>query len=86
VPDAERQAVNDIAVAVRAGNLAQAEWEGERRSLDGRRLHLRFRAWQVEWVQVLSVAADLRPARRTTAMRRWQSDRRSFELNEGMFS
>ena len=31
------------------GSLTQAEWSGERRSLDGRRLHLRFRAWEVEW-------------------------------------
>lgn len=49
VPDAERKAVNEIACAVRDGTLTQAEWGGERRSLDGRRLHLRFRAWQVEW-------------------------------------
>lgn len=49
VPESDRSMADAIAQRVLGGQLTQAEWEGERRSLDGRRLHLRFRAWQVEW-------------------------------------
>lgn len=49
VPDGERPGARDLAQRVLDGELPQAEWGGERVSLDGRRLHLRFRAWQVEW-------------------------------------
>lgn len=49
VPEAERQGAEVIARRVLDGQLKQAEWHGERCSLDGRRLHLRFKAWQVEW-------------------------------------
>jgi diguanylate cyclase (GGDEF)-like protein/PAS domain S-box-containing protein len=49
VPEADRAAADAIATRVLDGSLTQAEWTGERRALDGRRLHLRFRAWQVEW-------------------------------------
>ncbi len=49
VPDGEREGADAIARRVLDGQLTQAEWGGERLSLDGRRLHLRFRAWQVEW-------------------------------------
>ena len=49
VPESDRAAADAIALRVLDGSLTQAEWTGERRSLDGRRLHLRFRAWQVEW-------------------------------------
>jgi diguanylate cyclase (GGDEF)-like protein/PAS domain S-box-containing protein len=49
VPESERQAAEAIARRIVDGSLTQAEWSGERRSLDGRRLHLRFRAWEVEW-------------------------------------
>lgn len=49
VPETERQGAELIARRVLDGQLQQAEWHGERISLDGRRLHLRFKAWQVEW-------------------------------------
>lgn len=49
VPESDQASASAIAQRVLNGQLTQAEWEGERRSLDGRPLHLRFRAWQVEW-------------------------------------
>jgi len=32
-----------------SGEIAQDHWEGERIAFDGRKLHLRFSAWRVEW-------------------------------------
>ena len=32
-----------------SGELVEDHWEGERRAFDGRRLHLRFSAWKVDW-------------------------------------
>ncbi|MBH1987121.1 MAG: GGDEF domain-containing protein [Burkholderiales bacterium] len=49
VPDAERDHAESMALAVVRGQRPQAEWEGERLSLDGRRLDLRFKAWPVDW-------------------------------------
>ena len=49
VPDAEREHAEAMALAVVRGQVPQAEWEGERLSLDGRRLDLRFKAWPVDW-------------------------------------
>jgi diguanylate cyclase (GGDEF)-like protein len=49
VPVDERTSATEIARQVVRGELDQAEWGGERLSLDGRNLHLRFKAWQVDW-------------------------------------
>ena len=49
VPPGDREAATDMATQVIRGQLEQAEWGGERLSLDGRRLHLRYKAWQVDW-------------------------------------
>ncbi|WP_374258369.1 putative bifunctional diguanylate cyclase/phosphodiesterase [Aquabacterium sp.] len=46
---AERVYVRKLLTQLRNGSLAQAEWEGERRALDGQPLYLRFKAWPVEW-------------------------------------
>ncbi len=49
VPAAEREAVAARSRRILQGEVDQLSWEGERTSLDGRRLHLRFSAWRVEW-------------------------------------
>lgn len=49
VPDGDRDEAVDMASKVIRGLLTQAEWGGDRLSLDGRRLHLRYKAWQVDW-------------------------------------
>jgi PAS domain S-box-containing protein len=49
VPEAERHLAMDMTLGVVNGSQALAEWSGERLSLDGRHLHLHFRAWLVEW-------------------------------------
>jgi diguanylate cyclase (GGDEF)-like protein len=49
VPSGERELATAQALAVMRGQMEQAEWSGERRALDGRHLHLRFKAWQVDW-------------------------------------
>jgi diguanylate cyclase (GGDEF)-like protein/PAS domain S-box-containing protein len=49
VPATDREAATDMATQVIRGQMEQAEWGGERLSLDGRRLHLRYKAWQVDW-------------------------------------
>jgi diguanylate cyclase (GGDEF)-like protein/PAS domain S-box-containing protein len=49
VPPADRESATEMASRVIKGKLEQAEWGGERLSLDGRRLHLRYKAWQVDW-------------------------------------
>lgn len=49
VPEADRAAVVDRTRRIMMGQVPQESWEGERVSLDGRRLQLRFSAWQVDW-------------------------------------
>lgn len=49
VPEADRAAVVERTRRIMAGQVAQESWEGERVSMDGRRLQLRFSAWQVDW-------------------------------------
>lgn len=49
VPEADRAAVVERTRRIMAGQVAQESWEGERVSMDGRRLKLRFSAWQVDW-------------------------------------
>lgn len=49
VPRAERVEAIRRSRRILAGEVPQLSWEGERVSLDGRRLQLRFSAWQVEW-------------------------------------
>ena len=49
VPESERARASALAASVLSGELEQAEWDGERCSLDGRTLYLRFKAWQVDW-------------------------------------
>ncbi|HYR24855.1 MAG TPA: bifunctional diguanylate cyclase/phosphodiesterase [Aquabacterium sp.] len=46
---AERFYIRSLLAQVISRTLVQAEWEGERKSLDGRTLYLRFKVWQVEW-------------------------------------
>lgn len=41
--------VGKLLAQVRRGTLPLAEWEGERKALDGRPLYLRYKAWAVEW-------------------------------------
>ena len=49
VPEADRAAVVERTRRIILGQVPQESWEGERVSLDGRRLQLRFSAWQVDW-------------------------------------
>jgi diguanylate cyclase (GGDEF)-like protein/PAS domain S-box-containing protein len=49
VPEADRAAVVERTRRIMAGQVAQESWEGERVAMDGRRLQLRFSAWQVDW-------------------------------------
>jgi diguanylate cyclase (GGDEF)-like protein/PAS domain S-box-containing protein len=49
VPERERAQVEALVRKVALGELDSAEWRGERRAMDGRTLHLNFRAWRVEW-------------------------------------
>ncbi len=49
VPPDVRDVATTLAARVMRGELEQAEWGGERLSLDGRRLHLRYKAWRVDW-------------------------------------
>ncbi len=49
MPEAERAAARLRHRQIVTGVLPQAHWEGERRAFDGRTLHLRFSAWQVDW-------------------------------------
>jgi len=49
VPADARDEMIGLARQITQGRLSQAEWEGERLALDGRRLFLRFKAWQVAW-------------------------------------
>lgn len=49
VPQAERAQATERSRSILKGEVDQLYWEGERLALDGRRLHLRFSAWQVDW-------------------------------------
>ena len=49
IPENDQARAADLTGQVIRGEIDQAEWEGERRALDGRTLYLRFKAWQVEW-------------------------------------
>ncbi len=44
-----RTHIAQLVAQVKNGTLPLAEWEGERQSLDGRQLFLRYKAWMVEW-------------------------------------
>ena len=45
----ERSVARERHRRIVSGELLEDHWEGERRSFDGRQLHLRFSAWKVEW-------------------------------------
>ncbi len=49
MPEAERVVARERHRRIVVGEIAQDHWEGERRSFDGRTLHLRFSAWKVDW-------------------------------------
>lgn len=49
VPAEAREAASRVAMQVVRGEVPQAEWGGERIAFDGRHVHLRFKAWQVDW-------------------------------------
>ncbi|CAN5881479.1 hypothetical protein BH11PSE8_BH11PSE8_22830 [soil metagenome] len=49
MPEAERAAARVRHRQIVTGVLPQAHWEGQRLAFDGRTLHLRFSAWQVDW-------------------------------------
>lgn len=49
VPEADRQEATAHANRVLRGVVEQAEWSGQRQSLDGRPLYLRYKAWPVDW-------------------------------------
>lgn len=49
VPEADQAQASARSRSILRGEVDQLYWEGERVSLDGRRLHLRFSAWQVDW-------------------------------------
>ncbi|TXH35380.1 MAG: bifunctional diguanylate cyclase/phosphodiesterase, partial [Burkholderiaceae bacterium] len=61
--------------AVRDGD-EQTEWGGERLSLDGRRLHLRYKAWRIDWdgQKALQVVVSDETAQQTAAQAlQWKS-------------
>lgn len=49
MPEADRMVARERHRRILSGELAQDHWEGERTAFDGRKLHLRFSAWRVEW-------------------------------------
>jgi len=49
MPEDEREIARERHRKLISGELAEDHWEGERRSFDGRRLHLRFSSWRVDW-------------------------------------
>jgi diguanylate cyclase (GGDEF)-like protein/PAS domain S-box-containing protein len=69
VPESERASASALAARVLRGEVEQAEWDGERRSLDGRTLYLRFKAWQVDWdgLPALQVVVSDETERQTAA-------------------
>ena len=76
VPPADRESATEVATQVMKGQMEQAEWGGERLSLDGRRLHLRYKAWQVDWdgQQALQVVVSDETAQQAAAQAlQWRS-------------
>ena len=49
MPESERAASLDRHRRIVSGELPEAQWTGERRSFDGRKLQLRFSAWKADW-------------------------------------
>jgi diguanylate cyclase (GGDEF)-like protein len=49
MPEGERVVARERHRRILSGELVQDHWEGERTAFDGRKLHLRFSAWRVEW-------------------------------------
>lgn len=49
VPEADREAVIAHTNRILHEGVEQAEWSGQRLSLDGRPLFLRYKAWPVDW-------------------------------------
>ena len=49
MPESERAASLVRHRQIVSGELSEAQWEGERRSFDGRKLQLRFSAWRADW-------------------------------------
>jgi len=49
IPEEERAVARERHRAIIAGEIDHAEWEADRRRLDGTPLRLRFSAWRVDW-------------------------------------
>lgn len=49
IPAADREAARERHRALMSGELSHAEWEADRRRMDGTPLRLRFSAWRVDW-------------------------------------
>jgi diguanylate cyclase (GGDEF)-like protein/PAS domain S-box-containing protein len=49
MPEGERSVARERHRRIVSGELPFDHWEGERYSFDGRKLHLRFSAWRVDW-------------------------------------
>jgi len=49
MPEQERELARERHRRIISGELLEDHWEGERTAFDGRRLHLRFSAWRVDW-------------------------------------
>jgi diguanylate cyclase (GGDEF)-like protein/PAS domain S-box-containing protein len=49
MPEEEREVARERHRKLISGELGEDHWEGERRGFDGRRLHLRFSSWRVDW-------------------------------------
>ena len=49
MPAADRAVARERHRAILAGEIEHAQWEGQRRRIDGSTLHLRFSAWRIDW-------------------------------------
>lgn len=49
MPESERAVARARHRAIVAGEIEHAQWEGERRRIDGSSIHLRFSAWRIDW-------------------------------------
>ncbi len=49
MPESDRVIARERHRRIVSGEIVQDHWEGERTAFDGRKLHLRFSAWRVEW-------------------------------------
>ncbi len=49
IPESERVLARERHRRIVNGEIAQDHWQGERTGFDGRKLHLRFSAWKVDW-------------------------------------